>query len=247
MTTEHVRLKETFAGAAGRLLRFVPIGLWPATVSHLTGVLAPRAVVPHPERSSRGGANVNILLELLDRTAELEGDIAECGVWRGRSLIAMGIYVTQKNVTKTIWGFDSFRGFDDSVAQDIALGGEQVEVKRIHGFDDTSYALVNRKATVFGIRDMRIVPGYFKESLSKCDARKFSFVHIDCDLYESYAECLEFFYPRMCRGGVILFDEYNDPAWPGANRAVDEFFAAHPEKPQVIVRDNFEKWFVVKL
>src|SRR5579885_3209404 len=216
MPAESVRLKETFAGAAGRVLRHVPISLWPATVSRFTGVLAPRAVVPHDERSSRGGANINILLELLDRTAELDGDIAECGVWRGRSLIAMGLYVTQKNLTKTIWGFDSFQGFDDAVAQDIALGGEQVAVKRFHGFDDTSFSLVNRKATVFGIRNMRIVPGYFKESLATCEARSFSFVHLDCDLYESYAECLAFFYPRMCPGGIILFDEYNDPAWPGA-------------------------------
>ena len=58
--------------------------------------------------------------------------------------------------------------------------------------------------------------------------------------------CLDFFYPRMVPGGIILFDEYNDPAWPGANRAVDKFFANLPEQPESIVRDNFEKWFVVK-
>src|SRR5689334_15019948 len=122
-----MRLKERLAGAMGPLLGSVPIGLWPASVSHLTGVLAPRAVAPQQAPSSTGGANVKILFELIDRTAGLGGDIAECGVWRGRSLIAMGIYLKQKNSPRTIWGFDSFQGFDDSVAQDLALGGEHAD------------------------------------------------------------------------------------------------------------------------
>jgi O-methyltransferase len=242
-----VRLKETVAEATGRLLRITPIAAWPAAVSRLAGVLAPQAVVPNEHPSPRGGANVNILFELIDRTAGLEGDIAECGVWRGRSLIAMGVYLKQRNASKTIWGFDSFQGFDASIVRDIALGGEQVDMKRLRGFDDTSLALVNKKANVFGLRNVRIVPGYFKESLPKCDSARFSFVHLDCDIYDSYAVCLDFFYSRMVCGGIILFDEYNDPAWPGANRAVDAFFWGRPEKPENILRDNYEKWFVVKI
>ena len=119
-------------------------------------------------------------------------------------------------------------------------------MKKVHGFDDTSYELVSRKAGAFRLKNVRIVPGFFKESLQKCEAKSFSFVHLDCDIYESYVVCLGFFYRRMARGGIILFDEYNDPAWPGANRAIDEFFAARTEKPENISRDNFQKWFVVK-
>ena len=89
----------------------------------MSGVLSPRAVVPHAQPSASGGANVKILFELIDRTAGLNGDLAECGVWRGRTLVAMGIYLRQKNMPKMIWGFDSFHGFDDSVATDLALGG----------------------------------------------------------------------------------------------------------------------------
>lgn len=241
-----MRLKDAAAGAAGPLLRSVPIAVWPAAVSRLTGVLAPKATVPHERPSSAGGANIKILLEFVDQTSKLPGDLAECGVWRGRSLVAMGIYLQQKHIGKTLWGFDSFEGFDDSVQQDIALGGQHVDVKKPHGFDDTSYALVQRKADAFGLQNVRLQPGFFKDSLPKCTAERFGFVHLDCDIYESYAVCLEFFYPRMVTGGMILFDEYNDPAWPGANQAVDEFFAARPEKPRSIVRDNFEKWFIVK-
>ena len=58
---------------------------------------------------------------------------------------------------------------------------------------------------------------------------------------------LEFFYPRVTSGGVILFDEYNDPPWPGCNKAVDEFLADKPETLQEIERDNHVKYFIRKL
>ena len=114
-----MRFKEVLASNAGALLRFVPIGKWPASVSRLTGVVAPRAVVPHPDPSSAGGANVKILFDLLERTSAIPGDVAECGVWRGRSLVAMGLYLQQQGSRKTIFGFDSFQGFDASVKRDF--------------------------------------------------------------------------------------------------------------------------------
>jgi O-methyltransferase len=159
----------------------------------------------------------------------------------------MGIYLQQQGSRKTIYGFDSFQGFDASVKRDLLLGGTDAEVKRVGGFDNTSYSLVQRKLDAFRLRNVRLEPGFFQQSLVRCNAETFSFVHLDCDIYESYALCLEFFYPRLSPGAIVLFDEYNDASWPGANRAVDEFFAGRPEKPQSITRDNFEKWFVVKL
>lgn len=240
------RLKESLSGLAGSLLRYVPIASWPAAFSRLTGVLVPKAMVSHNEPSSAGGANIKILLEFLDRTAGLEGSIAECGVWRGRTFVAMALYLRQKGSKKRIFGFDSFQGFDASVETDISLGGAAVGVKKLRGFEDTSYALVQRKAAAFHLKNFQIEPGFFQESLRRCENETFCLVHLDCDLYESYAVCLDFFYPRMVREGIILFDEYNDPAWPGANRAVDEFLRTKPERPQSITRDNFEKWFIVK-
>src|SRR5207244_6009322 len=56
----------------------------------------------------------------------IPGDVAECGVWRGRSLVAMGLYLQQQGSRKTIFGFDSFQGFDASVQHDLLLGGTDV-------------------------------------------------------------------------------------------------------------------------
>ncbi len=66
------------------------------------------------------------------------------------------------------------------------------------------------------------------------------------NLYSSYKQCMEFFYPRMVNGGVILLDEYNDPPWPGCNQALDEFLADKPEKLQEAVSENYIKYYMVK-
>jgi len=55
-------------------------------------------------------------------------------------------------------------------------------------------------------------------------------VLINCDLYESYRAVLNYVYPRMVPGGIIMTDEYKDPRWPGATKAFTEFFADKPEK-----------------
>jgi len=55
------------------------------------------------------------------------------------------------------------------------------------------------------------------------------FVHLDADLYDPTLSGLRFFYPRLSKRGILLVHDYN--AWPGARRAVDEFFSALPELP----------------
>ena len=198
--TQHVH---SLAKVAGPLLARVPIAAWPAPVSRLTGVLTPLAMVPLRTTSSAGGANIRILFKILDDTESLGGDVAECGVWRGRTFVAMALRLQQRGSGRRIWGFDSFEGFDTDVP---------------HNFKDTSADLVIAKINSFRLRNAEVVSGQFEDSFSKTSNRRFSFVHLDCDVYESYQQCLNFFYPRLLPGGVMLFDEYNDPDWPGAKQ-----------------------------
>ena len=86
--------------------------------------------------------------------------------------------------------------------------------------------------------------GYFNETLKQFPNRSFSFVHLDCDAYLSYKVCMEFFYPRLSVGGIMLFDEYNDPAWPGCNKAIDEYFEPRGVEVIMIEKDNYRKWYI---
>ncbi|MEC7583118.1 MAG: TylF/MycF/NovP-related O-methyltransferase [Planctomycetota bacterium] len=239
----------------GRVMYRVPLAAlrgkalqqWPGWVERFYEIRVPSATVANETAAPKGPANINIILELLDATSEVDGDVAECGVFRGQTVVPIALYLRERSLDRRVFGLDSFQGFDDAVKVDMALGGADHPTKAVHGFSATSLDLVSNKARLFGVEDrIELLPGYFEQTLPALQNRSFSFVHLDCDLYESYKACLEFFYPRMPVGGVILLDEYDDPPWPGCNKAVDEFLAGKAEGVHEIERDNYIKYFIRK-
>lgn len=196
--------------------------------------------------ASSGASNINILLAMIDRTIPIPGDIAECGVFRGASLVPMAVHLHQSKAPKHLFGFDSFEGFDNSILLDIGMGGPPEANKRVGGFRETSCSIVLDKLRRFRMENVTVIPGYFRESLPRCADRKFSFVHLDIGIYEAYKECLEFFYPRLSHSGIILLNDYDKPRWPGCTKAVDEFLSGKPEKLERIEMDNYRKFYICK-
>jgi len=161
--------------------------------------------------------------------------------------LPLALYVEQTQKSKPVYGFDSFLGFDDDIAFDLSITGASDSEKRRGGFSETSQRLVQRRIDALGLtKRTQLVPGYFKASLRDDVDQRYSFVHLDCDIYESYVICLEHFHHRLNQGGVILLDEYNDPPWPGCNLAVDEFQNKTKIELHRIERDGFEKFFFKK-
>lgn len=60
------------------------------------------------------------------------------------------------------------------------------------------------------------------EKFHKVQDETFSFVFIDVDLYEPTLASFEFFYPRITKGGIVVFDDYGCIQFVGAKRAIDE-------------------------
>jgi len=78
-----------------------------------------------------------------------------------------------------------------------------------------------------GVEDLVVpVPGYFKDTLPRVEAA-FCFSLIDCDLMESLLFCAEGVWPRLARGGRIVFDDYVSIDYAGARRGVDAFVEKH--------------------
>jgi O-methyltransferase len=223
-----------------------PLQSWPAIIGRIHEISVPRAVVPHPVPMPIGTANINNLISLMELTRNVPGDIAECGVFRGHSLIPMAIYARQQGINKTLFGFDSFEGFADSVVDDLQFGGTNDEWKQPGVMNDTSYARVAAKIKVFGLRNIVLAKGFFEVTFPSFANHRFSYVHLDCDAYAAYRECMNFFYPRLSTGGIISFDEYNDPPWPGCNKAIDEYLSDKPERLRVVALDNYEKYYMIK-
>ena len=83
---------------------------WPSWTGKVCGINLPKRITKRQILES-GGSNINIIFQLLDLTKNVEGKVAECGVFQGHSLLPIGLYLRQENSLKKIFGFDSFEGF----------------------------------------------------------------------------------------------------------------------------------------
>jgi hypothetical protein len=155
----------------------------------------------------------------------VSGEFAELGVWRGNTAAVLSHFAMAAG--RKVYLFDTFKGFD---RRDIT--GVDVGVKP--SFENTSVAVV-REVVGPAWDACRVVAGYFPESVQpEHEASRYAIVSLDCDLYEPMKAGLEFFYPRLAQGGLLLIHDYANPHWEGVKRAVDEFSAATGEYPVII-------------
>ena len=166
------------------------------------------------------------MLVLLLRTiiaSNIPGDMAELGVYQGLTAKLIHYYIPERRLHL----FDTFEGFTDkSVISEKKHMNYSIEASL---FSDTSLEEVRRKIAPRN-DNVRCYKGYFPDSVPQSLASlRFAFVHLDADLYEPTIEGLKFFYPRMSDKGMIVVHDYN--AWPGARKAVDEFFSTKRELP----------------
>jgi hypothetical protein len=189
---------------------------------------------------------------LLAGVSDVDGDIVECGVANGAGL-AMMASVERALATgrdRRIYGFDAWAGLPAPSEADLA-SDQAIATKGLFG--GTSLQRVFDELAAYGWsekdvrRTVRLVPGYFDDTLPHHD-RPIAFLHIDVDLYESYRSCLNLLWPQVQPGGIVVFDEYEEPdLWPGARRAVDEFLATTGEGAATLHEDQRSgKWWVLK-
>lgn len=176
------------------------------------------------------------------KSTEIRGAILECGVYRGASLLALAHLAMPSR--PPIYGLDSFEGLDEPVEADKFRDGTLDEAAYRGAMADVNLETLRHRLDALGWHHVKLIKGFFKDTLPQVRDERFSLVHIDCDLYEPHVECLEFAYPRMLPGGAIVLDDYGNPHWPGAKRAVDEFFQNRPEKPEKLPCDTERAWVV---
>lgn len=165
----------------------------------------------------------------------VEGDFAELGVWKGNTAAVLAHYALKEG-RRAIF-FDTFEGFSANDLSGVDIGKKQI-------FGDTSIALV---ASVVGSDDaVEFVKGYFPDTVT--DEHKecrYAVVSLDCDLYIPMKAGLDFFYPRMNEGAILLLHDYSSGVWEGAKRAIDEFCSATGEYP-VLMPDKSGSAFIRK-
>lgn len=172
-------------------------------------------------------------------SSQISGDYAEFGVWRGDTFATA--YHFSKHLgdnfkslrTMSYHAFDSFEGFPEPKGDDVfpqfRKGG------RAYGVDEFNKLLHERNVPIDAITTN---PGWFSTTLrdphvlESIGERSISVAYVDCDLYESTKDVLDFLTTRIIPGGLILFDDwfvFAGHPYKGEQKACREWLTAHPE------------------
>ncbi len=146
------------------------------------------------------------------KRSNIEGAIAELGVYKGDTAYILH----QMDPQRDIHLFDTFEGFQQ---KDLDTETGKAATYTTHNFADTSIERVMQRLSS---EKFIFHKGYFPDTTEGLNDIKYALVSMDADLYNPTKAGLEYFYPRLSPGGVILVHDYN-PDWPGIMKAVNEY------------------------
>jgi O-methyltransferase len=165
------------------------------------------------------------LMRFAETVAKIPGSTAECGVYRGIGS-AMICQTLQDHYAphERHFGFDSFAGVSAPDEHDKLANGDSPWTK---GQLTTSYEATAQMLGEFSF--CQLVQGWIPDTFPVAADHRFRLVHIDVDLYEPTLASLQFFYPRLNPGGLIVLDDHGFANCPGARQAALEYFAGQPD------------------
>ena len=163
---------------------------------------------------------------------DIEGDIVECGVWRGGSMmLAANKLRNLKCLNKKIFLFDTFQGMTEPSEVDIAWDSISAQERlvnepRFEGRNAWCYSTLDEvKSNLFKTQypkeNIFFIEGKVENTLPSNLVDKISLLRLDTDWYESTKHELECLFDKLVVGGILIIDDYGH--WQGAKKAVDEF------------------------
>ena len=207
--------------AASRLVRGLSIGMLARLeLAFLRGhkerhVLQAIKDARRSRESLLSGNEAFTLFSLARAQSRLRGEMAEVGVYQGVSAKLISV----ASGSAPLHLFDTFSGLPEPEAD------EHNRMREGH----YAASLASVRAFLADRENISFYPGLFPDTAAPCESSRFSFVHLDVDLRSSTLGCLEFFYPRMVPGGIILTHDYS--YLDGVREAFAEYLADKQERP----------------
>lgn len=170
------------------------------------------------------------LARYYEYACSLDGGKVECGVFNGFSAL-MCCHVNKALNPEFdgtgLYLCDSFEGLSQPLAEDLvvaqdAQGQSKQFLTHEKGHFAADFSAV--KSRFSGFPGVSFFKGWIPPVLTQLPERTWSFVHIDVDLYEPTLACLEYFFPRLVPGAVIVNDDFGSPLFPGGGKSWKEFF-----------------------
>lgn len=175
--------------------------------------------------------------ELFRQIVDVPGSIVECGVFQGNSLMSFAkfleIFCPGDRLRKVI-GFDTFKGFASTHEHDHASifaehakkGGWSSEKFKpaldelIEIFHKEQFVPHNPRVELIEGDISKTLPEYVNQH----PGLRISLLHIDVDLFEPSYVALQYLYPKVVSGGIVVLDDYAMSIWPGGSQAVEQYF-----------------------
>ena len=179
----------------------------------------------------------------------IPGALAECGVWRGGSVLAMLLTLQDAGATeRDVYLYDTFTGMTDPTEADTSPFDDAAREGAAYDYlfdpehtgEDAVLALL--AGTGYPRERLHAVAGPVEETLPAHAPEQLALLRLDTDWYESTRHELEHLYDRLSPGGVLIVDDYGH--WEGAARAVEEFFATR--EPLLLSRIDYTGRIAVK-
>jgi hypothetical protein len=176
------------------------------------------------------------LYETFKKVLVVKGSVIECGVNQGFGLMTwakLSAILEPTNLTRRIYGFDTFEGFPKISKSDLSKFSEHVKkgdlkantydelIKLIEIYDSSRFIGHVDKVKLIKGNATKTIPLFLKNNPHLL----VSLLFLDFDLYEPTKVALKYFLPRMPKGAILAFDELDNPLWPGETLAMLEYHA----------------------
>ena len=157
-----------------------------------------------------------------------DGDVVELGCYEGTSALFEARVMQQLAPDKKLWLYDSFEGLPEKTQQDIAALGADFKGGELKA----SKRQLQRNFIKADLPLPEVTRAWFYELDPSDLPDTICFAFLDGDFYESIMDSLKLVWPKMAAGGVIVVDDYQNAALPGAAHAVNEFAARYNKSVQ---------------
>lgn len=163
---------------------------------------------------------------------KIGGEIVECGVWKGGSIMAVLKVLNElKSFDRDIYLYDTFEGMSEPTELDESFRGESATTayltknefwNRIECLSSLQEVQDNVKSINYPTAKIHFIKGKVEETIPKIKIpEKIALLRLDTDWYESTLHEMEYLFPKLVKGGIIIIDDYGH--WQGCKRAVDEY------------------------
>jgi O-methyltransferase len=175
---------------------------------------------------------------------KIPGDFVEAGVWKGGTAMYMKHLQKTNHLTGRLWLFDTFNGFQVPPSEKHAKDKKMFDFFSTFKITAPSVENVKDNFRALGLLDdaIQFIKGNILETLHTSEISAISLLHIDLDFADLTKTSLEFLYPKLSSGGIVVIDDYGVAEF-NCKEAVDEFRAEHQITTEIIpINEHMIYW-----